>query len=144
MDNTIQDARKAITDLKPFISSRQLFALSSAFHYEEKQFFFDKVVEMSLIIANMSESYQQDGKGDEAMVYLHYFRGGMDWYITEKDAGSEDDHPKDKGKQFQAFGFADLGYGGELGYISIAELIENNIEIDLYFTPKPLGEIKAA
>ena len=61
-----------------------------------------------------------DGKGDDAVVYLHYFRGGMDWYITEKDMEEE---------QHQAFGLADLGYGGELGYISIQELIDNGVSL---------------
>lgn len=44
--------------------------------------------------------YEQDGKGEEAIVTLHYFRGGMDWFITEKDMEPE---------QHQAFGLADLG-----------------------------------
>jgi len=144
MESTIQDAHQAINTLKPFISKRQLAAITSTFHGEEKQYFFDKVVKLAALIADMPKTCQQDGKGDAAIVHLHYFNGGMDWYILEKDAGSDDDHPLDKDKQFQAFGFANLGHGGELGYISIDELIEHSIEIDLYFEPKTLREIKAA
>ena len=44
--------------------------------------------------------------------------------------------------QIQAFGLANLGYGAELGYICIKELIEHGIELDLYWTPKTLGEVK--
>jgi hypothetical protein len=34
-----------------------------------------------------------------------------------------------------------MGYP-ELGYISIAELVANNVELDLYFTPRTLAEVK--
>ena len=81
----------------------------------------------------MPETYGQDGMGDKAIAHLHYFKGSMDWYITEKDM---------EGEQLQAFGMVDMGYGPELGYISIAELVQNGIELDLHFTPMTLGEIK--
>jgi hypothetical protein len=46
--------------------------------------------------------------------------------------------------QHQAFGLADLyGDGGELGYISIVELIESGIDFDLHFEPITMGELKA-
>ena len=77
----------------------------------------------------MPKTYEQDGNGGDAIVSLHYFKGGMEWYILERDKSDE---------QEQAFGLADLGDGGELGYISIQELIENGAEIDLYFTPHPI------
>jgi hypothetical protein len=39
-------------------------------------------------------------------------------------------------------GLADLfADGGELGYISIPELLENGAHLDLAFTPKPLSAI---
>jgi hypothetical protein len=37
---------------------------------------------------------------------------------------------------------ADLGYGAELGYISIEELIKNSVEIDLHWKPITLKELK--
>ncbi|MBL0011067.1 MAG: DUF2958 domain-containing protein [Nitrosomonas sp.] len=83
----------------------------------------------------MPKTYGQDGMGDKAIAYLHYFSGGSDWYITEKDMEDE---------QLQAFGLANLGQGGELGYISIQELIDAGVEIDLYWTPKTIGQIKGA
>ena len=70
-----------------------------------------------------------------ALARLHYFTGGCDWWIVEKDADS------DHAGQVQAFGVADLGMGAELGYISIPELLENGAELDLYFTPKRMGEL---
>ena len=40
-------------------------------------------------------------------------------------------------------GFANLGdpQNAELGYISIQELIDCNVELDLYWEPKPLQPI---
>ena len=43
-------------------------------------------------------------------------------------------------KQIQAFGWASFGYGFEAGYISIDELLEL-AELDLYFTPCPVGQV---
>jgi hypothetical protein len=64
----------------------------------------------------------------------------MDWYITERDIGDGDDDT-----QHQAFGLADLGVGEpELGYISIAELIDNNVELDLHFDPTPISQLKSS
>jgi len=132
--NTKLDAVEAIKHLKPFISKQQLSVLGDACYGEERRFFIDKIVEMGNLIKTMPKTYEQDGKGDQAIVSLHYFKGNMDWFITEKDMEMP---------QHQAFGLADLGYDGEeLGYISIQELIENNVELDLHFTPKTLKEIR--
>jgi len=105
---------------------------------KEAGHFADKFIELAKRISDMPKTYEQDGKGDEAIVYLHYFRGNQDWWIYEKDAETQD-----RLGQHQAFGLADLGYGGELGYISIVELVAAGVELDLYFRPTPLAEIKA-
>ncbi len=104
---------------------------------EEGEFFTEKLAELITLISNMPKIYEQDGKGDEAIVTLHYFRGNADWYITEKDSVAGE-------PQLQAFGFADLGdpQNAELGYISIDDLIKNKVELDLYFTPRTLREVK--
>ena len=86
----------------------------------------------------MPQTYEQDGKGDRAIVYLHYFYGGMDWYITEKDANQDGEG------QRQAFGLVNLGYGAELGYINLAELCaQPRIELDLYWAPRPLADVRS-
>jgi len=73
--------------------------------------------------------------GDDAVAYIHYFYGEYDWYITEKDMEDE---------QYQAFGYV-KSRSSELGYICLVEILGSNVpvEIDLYFEPKTLGEIKA-
>ena len=47
----------------------------------------------------------------------------------------------------QAYGYAILGgheQFSEFGYISIAELVSQRVELDLHFTPKPLIKILAS
>lgn len=90
---------------------------------------------------NEVEHYlQQTG---EAIAYLHYFVGGCDWWITEKDCKEE---------QHQAFGVVSLqGYSPELGYISITELTQLRvngpygfplvIELDFNWEPTRLKDI---
>ena len=103
---------------------------------EEGEFYMQVLVDLEKLIASMPVTYGQEGKGDNAIVSLHYFFAGCDWYITEKDI---------EGGVQQAFGFAILNGdrdNAELGYISITELVSNGVELDLYFEPCRLGEIK--
>ena len=131
----INDVIKAVRTVKDYVSDSQLEAMGDGVRGEEGEFFKTLFVKLAETITNMPVTYKTDGQGDEAIVHLHYFRGNMDWYITEKDVGDE---------QIQAFGLADLGMGHpELGYISIEELVDNGIELDLYWTPKTLAELKA-
>lgn len=106
---------------------------------------------------NMPQTYEtqppepqdEDGQQSEggcgagqAIAYLHYFVGGCDWWIIEKDIEEE---------QHQVFGVARLnGYEPELGYISIAELIELRVghpygplfvELDFHWQPTRLQDI---
>jgi hypothetical protein len=119
--------------LQHFIGPAQLRVMADGCGGEEKEFFFGKLLELANTARTMPQVYAQDGLGDSALAYLHYFTGSCDWYITERDTTDE---------QIQAFGLANLGYGGELGYISIAELIEAGAELDLHWTPKPLRDCR--
>jgi hypothetical protein len=132
MSNTTVLAREILCG---FVGTHQQFALKLGLCGEENAFFSSLIDRLQKRIADMPKTYEQEGKGDDAIVYLHYFRGGADWYITEKDK---------EARQLQAFGLADLGYGSELGYISIVDLVRLNVELDLHFEPKTLGEIKKA
>jgi hypothetical protein len=120
--------------LENLISRRQLAAIVAGCRGEESAWFRAKLVALAKIFATMHKIYEQDGAGDAAIVHLHYFTSSGDWYITERDTSVA---------QHQAFGVADLGYGPELGYISIAELIANGAELDLHWTPCTLGEARA-
>lgn len=122
--------------LRKFIGPAQRSALADILRGEEREYFAENLCALADLITTMPHTYQQDGMGGKATVHLHYFAGGRaNWWITEKDM--------DGGTQ-QAFGKADLfGDGGELGYISIDEIVANGGEIDLYWTPKTLSECEA-
>jgi hypothetical protein len=133
MAKTKAAARKAnLRALAPFLCNAQFEVMSSSSE-------FDALIEAAATtIAAMPVSYEQDGKGEEATAFLHYFSAGSDWYISEKDADGGVD---------QAFGLAILNGdtdNAELGYISIRELVANGVELDLHFTPATLGSLKAA
>lgn len=136
--HTKGEATGALERLRPFIGPSQRAALASLCRGEERQFFFDKLCELDAYVQRMAATYETDGEGENAIVWLHYFAGGQaSWWIMEKDADT------DGQGQCQAFGLADLiGDGGEVGYISIVELLENNAELDLYFTPCTLAEVR--
>jgi hypothetical protein len=139
MKSMSMTTKQAIEICRPFIGAPQMHAMICGLRGEERQHFADKFAEMAARIDTMPKTYEQDGAGDDAVAVLHYFAGGQaDWWITEKDIRT----PAEPG-QYQAFGLADLFQdGGELGYISIVELLNNGAELDLHFTPKTLGELK--
>ena len=128
---------EAITYLRSFIGPEQLQVLISNCRGEERQYFCQTLLDLAERIKGMPKTYDTDGQGAKAVVYLHYFKGSADWFITEKDM--------DQHGQHQAFGLADLchdGSGGEMGYISIEELKQANVEIDLHWTPKTLEAVR--
>lgn len=120
--------------LRRFINPTQRQIIQDCMKFEEGQFFIEKVNELAKIINEMPVTYQG---GDDPVVHLHYFIGHVHAWITEKDmsgAGTE-----------QAFGLQTLDgtvEGGELGYISIDELLDVGAEIDLHWTPKRLSELR--
>lgn len=124
--------------LELFMPAEQLKAVKQIMRGRDGKAELTPVLErLAATIAAMPQTYEQDGKGDEAVAHLHYFFGGCDWWITEKDV---------EGGVDQAYGLVDLGHGPELGYISIRELchdVHPMMNVDFYWTPKTIGEIKA-
>src|SRR5262245_56368013 len=126
---TIHDAVSALQFLKGYIGDGQLKFIAMLCCDEEGQWFMDKLCEMRDRIEAMPKSYETDGQGDQAVAHLHYFLGGCDWWITERDIDTDGEG------QIQAFGVVNLGYGPELGYINLLEVMEAGAEIDLHFEP---------
>lgn len=118
--------------LGPYLSPAQLQTLHFNLHGQEGVFFAGKIAEYAKRITEMPGPYGQENKGENAICYLHYFRGGCDWFITEKDESPQGQ---------QAFGLAHITET-EMGYISIPELVRNGVELDLYFTPCSLAEAR--
>lgn len=133
---TRHEAFEAIKGLKDFMSLRQLRVMVDGMRDEEKEFFLAKAIELGERVKNMPEPYGQREEKDP-IVYLHYFRGSTDFWITERDNVPGE-------QQFQAYGYANLGsdWDAEWGYISIQELIECNVELDWHWTPKPFSQCK--
>ncbi len=131
---TIED----MAALRKFIGACQYQAMrecAADFDSGERGYFLDKFAEFGQRVATMPKVYEQDGLGDSAVAHLHYFSANGDWWITERDLSAV---------QHQAFGLATInGVPAELGYVSILELIQNGVELDLHWTPKTLHEIKA-
>ena len=83
--------------------------------------------------------YSTDGQGDEVIVRAKYFTpdSNWTWYATEFDGDDT------------FFGLIN-GFAAELGLFSLKKLDSIRgpmglpIERDRYFTPKTLGEVKAA
>jgi len=138
------DALHAIQALTGFIGRSQLAAVASGMRGEERQFFYDKMVELADRVAGMPQTCEQQSLGEQGIVSLHYFAGGQaNWWITEKDKGDPDDQKNGVPPQSQAFGLADLfADGGELGYISIPEILSCGGELDFHFTPRTLAQVR--
>lgn len=130
MNNSVLES--SIATLRPFMPRAELDTIEKSCRGEEGSHFRAKLWSMADKIDAMPRTCQTENETDP-FAHLHYFKGGGDWYITELDMYPE---------QQQAFGLAcPFGDRGELGYISLIELCANNVELDLYWTPKRLSEI---
>lgn len=148
---------QAKATLRPYLSVQQYLAMLENCKAEEGAFFEEKFKEMAYRVSTMPKTYDCEDENDP-IVSLHYFLGDSDWYIIEKDI--EDGVS-------QAFGYVILNGDlmcAELGYILISELvgittnangviynssgnettmqIPMYVELDLYFEPRPLSEVK--
>lgn len=120
--------------IRPFLGASQFEAIRRFCNGEEGEWYREAVARIDETIAKMPLPYTTDGQGEDAIVHLHYFCSGWDWFLTEKD--SEPD-------QMQTFGLV-AGLETELGYICIPEVTGVGAELDLHWTPKPLSEVRAS
>lgn len=129
--------------LQHFIGVNQWQAIQHALRGEEAPAFKELILGWHARIRAMPGIHESDQKQDRAMVVLHYFTKGFDWYITEKDVGSIDDLAQGirPGEQLQAFGLACVHFD-ELGYIPISELLRIGVEFDLHWSPRSLARVK--
>lgn len=141
--------------LRKYVPNNELRSLLEGTRGEEGAYFAELIQKTIEMIKNVPPLGSNEEIGLQAPVKLHYFGGGSDWWITELD-------PDDR----IAFGFVCLNGMtdcAELGYISIEELlsvsfpVEINcigeaeaskrfmarceVELDLHWKEKPLGEI---
>jgi hypothetical protein len=136
-----RQSHDALIRLRPFMAYRQCEAVAELMRGEEGGFFMDKMVELAQLVDTMPVTYGQQNESDP-IAYLHYFFGGSDWYIVEKDMDGEVE---------QAWGFACLNgdmMNAEYGYISIAELVVLKlqmgltVDLDFHFRPTRMSLVK--
>jgi hypothetical protein len=125
--------------LESFVSTQQASCIRSMMRGEEGKWFKDKIQELQAMVDSMPVTYETETQTAPAVARLHYFKGSTDAWIVELDKGSPDDTPADY--QRQAWGAVDLGYGPEMGYVSIPELLQAGLELDLHWTPRPIDQI---
>lgn len=113
--------------IQDFIPFYQLITLRELRQGEEGEFFRNKIKESVEIPGYCG----QDGKGKEAICYLHFFNSGEDFWATEAWA--------ELGR-ITLFGWFKGRMDNELAYISMPDLEERGMEIDLYFSPKTVKE----
>lgn len=130
-----------------FMPVQQRFTLLALLDGEEGAGIAQVVINAKKAILDTPKTYESENvELDDKVVRLHYFMGAVDAWIIERDVG---DTPMGDGlgPQIQAFGFANLygdGFSGaELGWVCIQDLIENNVELDLYWTPVTVKELRS-
>jgi hypothetical protein len=137
---TLAETAAALAALRGFIGREQLLCLAQLCHGEERAEFRESIVALAERVRLMPQTYGNQGVDRlDVVAHLHYFTPSADFYITEKDKGSPDDSPEDY--QSQAFGYADLGFGAEGGYISLPEILAAGAELDLHWDPTPVREV---
>lgn len=90
----------------------------------------------ALQLHGVPKLYSQDGKGDEATVFVKIFDpvGSWTWFITEWD-GEDTCFGLVKGHE------TELGYMGLEEMASVAGRLGIGLEIDVHFLPKTLGQV---
>lgn len=118
--------------LKQFVGWSQYSTISYSLNESnEMNSTISKLVEQ---LKSVPSTYETEDIEDPNAI-LHYFKGGCDWWIIEKDMNLI---------QEQAYGLVSLnGNYPEYGYINIEELKSLNVELDFYFTPKSAKDLKS-
>jgi len=130
------------TTLSKFMPRAQRMVLTSQLAGEEGEGIAEIVNAVAKVIAEMPETYQTEGQGLNALAHLHYFIAGVEAWIVEKDRGDPNNGDT---SQTQAYGMVTMTGNvedGQVGYVSIEELVEAGAELDLYWTPKTLAQVR--
>jgi hypothetical protein len=128
---------ESIGIVRPFMSELQWSVLKNyCTDHEEGEHFRRVVCALAKRIEETPITFEQDGRSDTAVAYLHYFKGASDWYVIERPA---------LGSIHQAFGYTVVNgefEKGELAYFNISELIAQRVELDLHFSSMTLDSVK--
>ena len=134
--HSLSDAMECLPLMRKFIGRSQLSAMVEQAQGEGAQFFIDQIIETAKVIKEMPLTHATLEQGGDAIAHLHYFGGGYDAYITERDMGDgyEDD-------QWQATGVSSFAPTKLQSFIPIHEIIQSGIELDLNWTPIKVKDV---
>ena len=130
-------ATQAVATLRPFLSAQQWAGIAKAFRGSDAAHFMELAARIAARVRLMQKADDQEGQGAWATVQLRYFLSACDWYIVNLDpvAGVE-----------RAAGFV-TREGASLDadpvIISVAELVACGAQLDLYFPPRSVGQLRA-
>lgn len=117
--------RESLTLLLKYMPRNEVLGLyMNCIDGSEQEFFREKIIETARIIKSAPPLGSQEALGDNAKVFLHYFGGASDIWITELD--------RETG---EAYGYSCLTgdyLDAELGYVYIPEF-RDSLELDLYW-----------
>ena len=88
-------------------------------------------------LARIPRLYEQDGKGKNTLIHLHFFMGNSDWFISEFDG-------KDTFFGFVCLnGWKDLAEWGCIYFMELKELDFRGLEVDrnLYWEIKKACDV---
>ena len=118
---------KYVDTILKFMPDSQAKCFLSGLSGSESSYFQDVAKKISKVILKAPAIYETDGRGDKVKPVLHYFWGNTDIYITEIDKESN-----------EYFGYTNIGYGFEAGYIDLDYIFKAIPLINLDFNFKPL------
>jgi hypothetical protein len=139
----IDYGQKVFQRVQPFLGRLQARLVETLIRTsEERDFFIGKMVELESLIGSMPGTYEQRELGMNSIAHLHYFTGGADWWIIEKDKGHPEDDPEDFQAQMYGYArFAHMPEYADTGYISLPEIIKAGAELDFHWKARTLAEI---
>jgi hypothetical protein len=126
-----------IATLRKFVPPAQMSLMLSLMVGAEGGFYREKIQSLAAKVRSMPVT-SETGDDVDPIIHLHYFRGPADVWILERDVG-DGKASRGLGAQHQAFGYVDLGYGPELGYVSLPEIFSAGMELDLHWKPTPVS-----
>ena len=141
----IAEARHSINpggQLVNYIGLNQRAVLNELMGGEEGEWYAQTLIELARSIDLMPRTYQTEGIAmKDKVVHLHYFRGSVDSWIIELDVSA----PEDGGQHLQAWGQQRVNpaWGRGTGYISIPELLDAGMELDLHWKPITVAQLDA-
>ena len=116
-----------------FMPTSQALCFMDGLRGSEGSYFNDVAKKISEVIAKAPDIYETDGKGEEVKPALPYFGGNVDIYVTEIDKSSN-----------EHFGYTNIGYGLEAGYIDLDYIFESMpmINLDFNYKTRSISELK--